>query len=120
MGLQFPIFGMVKDNRHRTRALVTPDGREISISTVPAVFALIGTIQEETHRFAITYHKTLRSRRLKASVLDEIPGIGDTRKQALLRHFKSVKAISQADFDTLRSVLPQNAAQAVFDYFHKE
>lgn len=120
MGLQFPIFGMVKDNRHRTRALVTPDGREISISTVPAVFALIGTIQEETHRFAITYHKTLRSRRLKASVLDEIPGIGDTRKQALLRRFKSVKAISQADFDTLRSVLPQNAAQAVFDYFHKE
>lgn len=120
IGLMPPIFGMVKDNRHRTRALVTPDGREISISTVPAVFALIGNIQEETHRFAITYHKQLRSNRLKASVLDQIPGVGDARKQALLRRFKTIKAISQADYDTLCTVVPKPTAQAVFDFFHKE
>ena len=64
---------MVKDNRHRTRALVTPQGHEISISAIPAVFSLIGTIQEETHRFAITYHHTLRSRRVRGSKLEEIP-----------------------------------------------
>ncbi len=120
MGLTPPIFGMVKDDRHRTRALVTPDGREISISTAPAVFALIGSIQEETHRFAITYQKTLRSRHLKASVLDQIPGVGDARKQKLLRHFKSIKAIAQADLEALREVLPKNVAQAVFDFFHRE
>ena len=76
LGLAIPTFGMVKDNRHRTRALVTPQGHEISISAIPAVFSLIGTIQEETHRFAITYHHTLRSRRVRGSKLEEIPGIG--------------------------------------------
>ncbi len=76
LGLAIPAFGMVKDNRHRTRALVTPQGHEISISAIPAVFSLIGTIQEETHRFAITYHHTLRSRRVRGSKLEEIPVSG--------------------------------------------
>ena len=76
MGLHFPIFGMVKDDRHRTRALVTPAGEEIRIDNNQAIFALIGQIQEETHRFAITYHRQQRSKRLSYSELDEIPGIG--------------------------------------------
>ena len=94
--LQFPVFGMVKDDKHRTRALVTPNGSEIRIDSQQSIFALIGSIQEETHRFAITYHRKLRSDRLKYSELDRIPGIGPKRKQLLLRNFKSLQGIAGA------------------------
>lgn len=120
LGLSFPVYGMVKDNRHRTRALVTAAGEEIGISNVPAVFALIGQIQEETHRFAIEYHRQLRSKRLRESVLDEIPGIGTVRKKQLLNKFKSVSAIQKADVQNLTTVLPQKQAEAVYDYFHQK
>ena len=115
--LQFPVFGMVKDDRHRTRALVTPEGREIRIDNNPAVFSLIGRIQEETHRFAITYHRQLRSRRLRYSELDEIPGIGPKRKQELLRQFKSLAAFGKATLPELERVLPRDAAAAVYHHF---
>ncbi len=118
--LDIPVFGMVKDDRHRTRALVTPDGREIRIDNQPPIFSLIGTIQEETHRFAITYHRTLRSKRLKYSQLDEIPGIGPKRKQDLLKHFSSIAAIKSATVFELEHYLPKNAAIAVYTYFHPE
>ena len=120
LGLSIPTYGMVKDDRHRTRALVTAAGDEIAISAVPSVFALIGTIQEETHRFAITYQRTLRSRRMKASGLEDIPGIGEKRRQALLKKFRSVKAISQAGQAELEQVLPVPAAQAVYRHFHPQ
>lgn len=116
--LEIPVFGMVKDNRHRTRALVTPDGREIAIDSNPAVFALIGNIQEETHRFAITYHRKLRSKRLRYSELDAIAGIGPKRKQELLRIFGSITAIREAKLQELERVLPKDAATAVFQHFH--
>ena len=120
LGLSIPTYGMVKDDRHRTRALVTAAGDEIAIGAVPSVFALIGTIQEETHRFAITYQRTLRSRRMKASGLADIPGIGEKRRQALLKKFRSVKAISQAGQAELEQVLPVPAAQAVYRHFHPQ
>ena len=120
LGLSIPTYGMVKDDRHRTRALVTAAGDEIAINAVPSVFALIGTIQEETHRFAITYQRTLRSRRMKASGLEDIPGIGEKRRQALLKKFRSVKAISQAGQAELEQVLPVPAAQAVYRHFHPQ
>ena len=120
LGLSIPTYGMVKDDRHRTRALVTAAGDEIAIGAVPSVFALIGTIQEETHRFAITYQRTLRSRRMKASGLKDIPGIGEKRRQALLKKFRSVKAISQAGQAELEQVLPVPAAQAVYRHFHPQ
>lgn len=120
MGLRLPVFGMVKDNRHRTRALAAPDGREIGIQGNTAVFSFIGRIQEETHRFAITYNRALRSRRVKGSKLDGIPGIGEKRKALLLRSFKSVAAIRAASPEELRRVLPENAAQAVYEYFHAQ
>ena len=120
LGLSIPTYGMVKDDRHRTRALVTAAGDEIAIGAVPSVFALIGTIQEETHRFAITYQRTLRSRRMKASGLEDIPGIGEKRRQALLKKFRSVKAISQAGQAELEQVLPVSAAQAVYRHFHPQ
>lgn len=120
LGISLPIYGMVKDNRHRTRALVTPDGKEISIASVPAVFALIGRIQEETHRFAITYHRSLRSKRVTGSTLSQIPSIGETRSKTLLKHFKSITAIRAASLTQLEEVLPDNAAQAVYDHFHSQ
>lgn len=118
--LSFPVFGMVKDDRHRTRALVTPDGREIRIDSNQSVFAFIGSIQEETHRFAITYHRKLRSKRLRYSELDAIPGIGAKRKQDLLKQFKSIAAIRMATLSELERFLPKNAAYAVYDHFHSE
>ena len=120
LGLQIPIFGMVKDDRHRTRALVTPEGREIAISAQPPVFALIGRIQEETHRFAITYHRQLRSKRLRYSELDGIPGIGEKRKELLLKRFKSLTAIRQAEREELERILPKDAAGAVYAHFHEK
>ena len=119
MGLSIPIFGMVKDDRHRTRALVTPDGREIRIDNQQAVFSLIGRIQEETHRFAITYHKKLRSRRLRRSALDDIPGVGQKRKAELLRTFGSISAIKNASIPELERILPRNAAQSVYHHFNR-
>ena len=118
--LDFPVFGMVKDDRHRTRALVTWDGREIRIDNNQAIFALVGNIQEETHRFAITFHRQLRSKRLRYSQLDGIPGIGPKRKQDLLRQFKSISAIAQADLLELERILPKDAAAAVYHHFHQE
>ena len=109
LGLDIPAYGMVKDDKHRTRALVTAEGAEIAIS---------GTIQEETHRFAITYQRALRSRRMKKSGLEDIPGIGEKRRQALLKKFRSVKAISQAERSQLEQVLPESAALAVYQHFH--
>lgn len=120
MGLDLYILGMVKDNRHRTRALVTPDGKEIAIDGQQSVFALIGTIQEETHRFAITYHRKLRSKRLRYSELDEIPGIGPKRKQELLKVFKSLTAIGQATLPELERILPKDAAIAVYQHFQNK
>ena len=115
--LDFPVFGMVKDDRHRTRALVTPQGQEIRIDNNQAIFSLIGNIQEETHRFAITYHRQLRSKRLRYSELDGIPGIGPKRKQELLRQFKSLTAIGQASLPELERLLPNDAAAAVYHHF---
>jgi excinuclease ABC subunit C len=118
-GLSIPVFGMVKDDRHRTRALVTPEGREIGIQQIPAVFALVGRIQEETHRFAIEFQRLQQSRQVKGSVLDQIPGVGEKRRAELLKHFKSVKHIQAASLEELAAVVPRNAARAVFLYFHK-
>jgi excinuclease ABC subunit C len=120
MGLELNVFGMVKDDRHRTRALVTPDGEEIAIDTQQSVFALIGNIQEETHRFAITYHRKLRTKRLRYSELDEIQGIGPKRKQELLKVFKSLTAIGEATLPELERILPKNAASAVYQHFRNK
>lgn len=120
MGICVPIYGMVKDNRHRTRALITPEGREIGINTSSAVFSFIGRIQEETHRFAITYHRSLRSKRVKNSSLTQVPGVGEARSKALLKHFKSIAAIRSAELAELQDVVPKKTAQAVYHYFHTQ
>lgn len=118
LGLTIPVFGMVKDDRHRTRALVAPDGREIGIRQNPAVFALVGRIQEETHRFAIEFNRQQRTKRVQGSILDRIPGVGEARRAQLLRQFKSVKNIRAASPEELEKAVPQHTARAVYDFFH--
>ena len=120
MDIHLPVLGMVKDDRHRTRALVTPDGMEIGIDGQQSVFSFIGNIQEETHRFAITYHRQLRSKRLKYSELDKIPGIGTKRKLDLLKQFKSLSSIGAASLSELERTLPKNVALAVYQHFRPE
>ena len=119
-GVSVPIFGMVKDDRHRTRALVTPEGREIGIVNNQAVFSLIGQIQEETHRFAITYHHESHTKSTMKSALDGIPGLGPKRREDLCKHFGTIRAIKEADVDTLATVVPRNAAEAVWKQFHEQ
>ncbi len=120
LDLRFPVFGMVKDDRHRTRSLVTPEGEEIGIDGNQSVFAFIGNIQEETHRFAITFHRQLRSKRLRYSELDNIPGIGPKRKQELLKKYKALTAIGEATLPELERMLPKDAAAAVYQHFHED
>ncbi|MGM9606775.1 MAG: excinuclease ABC subunit UvrC [Oscillospiraceae bacterium] len=117
LGLSVPTFGMVKDDRHRTRALAAPDGREIGIQQNQALFALIGTIQEETHRFAIEFNRAQHAQKVKGSVLDKIPGVGPKRRADLLKHFKSVKKIKAASLAELEKAVDKRTAQAVYEYF---
>ena len=117
--LNVPVFGMVKDDRHRTRALISPDGHEIGINSNQAVFALVGNIQEETHRFAIEYQRALRNEGY-VSALDRIDGVGPKRRADLIKYFKTVKAIRAASVSQLNLVVPKNTAQAVYDYFQNE
>ena len=119
LGLTVPVYGMVKDDRHRTRALITPEGQEIGIQSNPAAFALVGRIQEETHRFAIEYHRSLRDS-VSGSSLDRIPGVGEKRRNDLLKHFGTVRAVRAASLEELCLAVPKNTAAAVYGHFHPE
>ena len=119
LNIAIPIFGMVKDDRHRTRALVTPRGEQIQIDSQQSVFSFVGSIQEETHRFAIAYNRKLRTNRVRYSELDTITGIGPKRKQVLLRAFHSLRGIKEASLEELQRYLPQDAANAVYQKFNK-
>ncbi len=118
--LSCPAFGMVKDHRHRTRALISPLGQEIGIVQHPSIFALIGQIQEETHRVAISFHRQQQSKALQQSQLEEIPGVGEARRKALWQRFSSRKAMEQASLAQLEELLPKKVAQAVYDYFREK
>ena len=90
------------------------------IQAIPAVFALIGQIQEETHRFAITYHHESHQKSALRSELEDVPGVGPKRREALRKHFGSMRAIREADVETLSAVVPRAAAEAVYRHFHQE
>ncbi len=117
--LKIPVFGMVKDDRHRTRELVDESGREIGLQGNPALFAFVGQMQEETHRAALDYHHKRHRKKGSDSVLDEIPGIGPARKETLLRRFKSLKAIRSATQEELTEALGEAAGRRVYDYFRQ-
>ena len=120
LGISIPVCGMVKDDHHRTRGLYY-DNVEIPIDTSSEGFRLITRIQDEAHRFAIEYHRSLRSKEQVHSILDDIPGIGDTRRKALVRKFKSVENIRDASEEELAQTESMNAGSArqVYEFFHK-
>lgn len=118
LGIEAPVFGMVKDERHRTRAIAVPGGGEIGIKGSQALFAFIGSIQEETHNRAIEFHRKRRLQQSRSSGLDKIPGVGPKRKSELLRHFGSIAKIKEATLEELLSAVPKNTAAAVFEYYH--
>ena len=120
LGISIPVCGMVKDDHPRTRGLYF-DNVEIPIDTSSEGFRLITRIQDEAHRFAIEYHRSLRSKEQVHSILDDIPGIGDTRRKALLRKFKSVENIRDASEEELAQTESMNAGSArqVYEFFHK-
>jgi len=121
LGVSIPVCGMVKDDNHRTRGLYF-NNVELPIDRHSEGFKLITRIQDEAHRFAIEYHRSLRSKSQVKSVLDEIPGVGPARRKALMRHFKSIEDIREADVDTLKQVpeITERAANDIYNYFHKE
>lgn len=117
--LKIPVCGMVKDDHHRTRGLYYQN-REIPIDRSSEGFRLITRIQDEAHRFAIEYHRSLRSKEQVHSILDDIPGIGPARRKALMKAFSSLEAIREASEEELARVPSMNAGSAkkVFDFFH--
>lgn len=121
MGVAVPLFGLVKDDKHRTRAIALSGG-EIAIQSNRRAFTLLSTIQDEVHRFAIGYHRQQRKKAAVSSTLTSIPGIGEARAKALLKHFKTVAAIGQADLKELEEApsMTQPAARRVYQFFHGE
>ena len=119
LGLDIPVCGMVKDDNHRTRGLFYKNV-ELPIDTSGEGFKLITRIQDEAHRFAIEYHRSLRGKAQVTSRLDAIPGVGPARKKALMRHFKSIDDIIAASQEELAAVpgIPERQAREIWDYFH--
>ena len=118
MNINVPVFGMVKDNRHRTRAIAF-DGGEIEINSHRSAFTLVSRIQEEVHRFAITYHHKKHQKSSFTSSLLRIDGIGEKKAKALMKHFKTVSAIKEASVEELAQVsgISQSNAQSIYNYY---
>ena len=119
--INIPVCGMVKDDNHRTRGLYF-NNVELPIDTHSEGFKLITRVQDEAHRFAIEYHRSLRSKAQVKSVLDDIPGVGPTRRKALMRHFKSIEEIKSASVEELLEIpeLNRRAAEDIYSFFRKE
>lgn len=118
LGIQIPIVGLVKDDFHKTRGLVY-QGKEIRLKVASRLYRLLFSIQEEAHRFALNYHKSLHTKSMFKSQLDDIPGIGPKRKQALMKHFKSIQKIKEASIEELKEVDGMNskAAESLKNYW---
>lgn len=119
MDIEIPVFGMVKDNRHRTRGLLSDTG-EVSLSPTDGVYKFITNVQDEVHKSAVTYHRKKRSERLKKSELDEIKGVGQVKKSKLLSHFKSIDNIKNAGLSELIEIVDEKTAKNIYDYFDKK
>ena len=119
--LTIPVVGLAKDDAHRTRAVVFTDGSEIDLKAEPLLFSYAGNIQEEVHRFAITFHRGTRGKKMTHSVLEEIPKIGPKRRKALMEKFRSIEAIRNASYEELMETEGMNsqAAESVLEFFHQ-
>lgn len=119
LGIQIPVCGMVKDDRHRTRGLYYHD-EELPIQADSEAFKLITRVQDEAHRFAIEFHRKLRGQSQIHSILDDIPGVGPKRRKDLMKHFQSLEAIKNADIEELKKLPSMNekSAEDVYNFFH--
>jgi excinuclease ABC subunit C len=116
LGLDIPVRGLVKNNKHRTSEVITADGNVIGLKQGTTLFRLLSQIQDEVHRFAITFHRERRSKRQTESELDNIKGIGEKSKTALLKHFKSVKQIKSASQEELVAVIGKAKTEIILDW----
>ena len=121
MGLDIPVCGMVKDDNHRTRGLYY-NNVEVKFSKGSEAMLMVTALQDEAHRFAIEYHRQLRSKNQVHSVLDEIPGVGENRRKQLLKYFGEIRKIREATISELAEVpgIPESVAKNVYEFFHAE
>lgn len=121
-GLNLPVHicGLSKDDKHSTAMLLDENGNQVPIDTKSPLFFLLTRMQDEVHRYAISFHRQVRSKSLFSSILDEVDGIGEARKKKLLNHFKSVKKMKEASLEELEAVIPKNTALKLYEVLHKE
>lgn len=119
--VEIPLWGMYKDDKHRTKGLISQE-KQIELDKTSNLYRFVASIQEEVHNYAISYHRSLRNKSLTKSELDDIQGIGEKRKKALLNHFKDIEAIKKATLEELLEVDMMNKAssESVYNYFRKE
>ena len=112
---------MVKDDRHRTRGLLFKE-KEIPMDIHSECFKFVTRVQDEVHRFAIEYHRSLRTKAQVHSILDDIPGIGPKRRKAIMKHFPTMEELKSADVEKIAEIdeIPQNVAQDIYNFFHRE
>lgn len=121
LNVDIPVCGMVKDDRHRTRGLLFKE-KEIPMDIHSECFKFVTRVQDEVHRFAIEYHRSLRTKAQVHSILDDIPGIGPKRRKAIMKHFPTMEELKSADVEKIAKIdeIPQNVAQDIYNFFHRE
>lgn len=120
LNISVHICGLSKDDKHSTAMLLDENGNQVPIDTKSPLFFLLTRMQDEVHRYAISFHRQVRSKSLFSSILDEVEGIGEARKKKLLNHFKSVKKMKEASLEELEAVIPKNTAAKLYEVLHKE
>lgn len=120
LNLSVHICGLSKDDKHSTAMLLDENGNQVPIDTKSPLFFLLTRMQDEVHRYAISFHRQVRSKSLFSSILDEVEGIGEARKKKLFNHFKSVKKMKEASLEELEAVIPKNTAAKLYEVLHKE
>ena len=116
LGLKIRVIGLVKNDKHKTSSIIDEEGRVLEVSPNSNLFLFFSRIQEEVHRYAITYHRNIKAKGSLASLLDLVPGIGEVRRKELLKKFGSLKKMKEASFEELNEVLPDDVSKALFDY----
>ena len=116
LGLNIPIIGLVKDKNHRTSYIMNDKYEILEVKKDSNLFLFLTKIQEEVHRYAISYHRNIKSKGALASILDLVPGIGEIRKKELLKRFGSLKKMKESSLDELKTVLPSEVAESLFSY----
>ena len=116
LNLDINVIGLKKDKNHRTSSIINRNLEEIKIDSKSNLFLFLANIQEEVHRYAITYHRTIKNKGMLSSILELVPGIGEKRRKELLKKFSSLKKIKEASIDELKEVLPEDVAKSLYEY----